>query len=54
MSGTVKKDADTPMTLAFVGGVATMPRVSGYYSVDVPDLKNTQISYTDSDGAHTL
>lgn len=31
-----------------------MPIIGGYYTVDVPGLKNYSISYTDEYGVHTV
>lgn len=31
-----------------------MPRVSGYFTATVPEIANSNIAYTDTDGMHTI
>lgn len=54
LAGTIKRNNDTPVAAVFSSGTYTLPARSGYYTVRVPDIESSTISYTDSAGVHTV
>lgn len=52
-SGTLKYNQDLPTPITFTQGKYLMPRVSGYWKIEVPSIKSNTITYVDNDTGST-
>jgi hypothetical protein len=53
LSGTFKKNQDTPALLSFVNGRFSFPRSSGYWRIDIPSIESNTITYSDVENTQT-
>lgn len=54
LPGTIARDAGAPQAITFEWGKYTIPLQGWYYTVNVPELKNNSINYTDESGNHSI
>ena len=54
LTGSIGRNSEPTRAITFATGSYRTPLRSGYYTVDVPGLSASQISYTDEAGEHTI
>lgn len=54
LAGTLKFNIEAPANITFQNGIFIAPNKSGYYTVNVPDLANTILTYSDAIGEHSI
>ena len=54
LTGSIIRNSEPARSITFATGSYRTPLKSGYYTVDVPGLSISKISYTDESGPHTI
>ncbi len=54
LAWTISRNSESPSSIVFTQWVYSVPARSWYYLIKVPALSNNSVSYTDSDGVHSI
>jgi hypothetical protein len=52
--GTIKHNIDSEIPITFSNGLYTIPKKSWFYTIHVPELENSILTYSDANGTHNI